>query len=186
MKRKIPVVLDPTLLVKKPVWIEFSKQSQFFAKERFGFVYMMPGDKVLESKILNLAKKQSEKDGTIFYIAGFKELSKMSFLSECIRGIGPAEWLYLLNNSEWVITNSFHGTVFSVIFGKRFLTVVNDRSSTNFPNRILSFLNNIDGLDHVLNIDNESDISLNPLRSSNNWLEKEVNESISWLKNSLN
>jgi hypothetical protein len=30
------------------------------------------------------------------------------------------EWLYLIDNAEYVITNSFHGTIFSLLFEKRF------------------------------------------------------------------
>ncbi len=33
------------------------------------------------------------------------------------------EWLELIDKAECVITNSFHGTVFSIIFNKKFLTV---------------------------------------------------------------
>ena len=33
------------------------------------------------------------------------------------------EWLYLLEHSDYVITNSFHETVFSLIFKRKFLTI---------------------------------------------------------------
>lgn len=34
-----------------------------------------------------------------------------------------AEWLYLMDNAEYVVTNSFHGTVFSLLFHKQYVTV---------------------------------------------------------------
>jgi len=33
------------------------------------------------------------------------------------------EWLWLIDHSSYVLTNSFHGTVFSMIFNKKFLTI---------------------------------------------------------------
>ena len=36
---------------------------------------------------------------------------------------GPAEFLYYVHNAEYVITNSFHMTVFSMIFQKKFITL---------------------------------------------------------------
>lgn len=36
---------------------------------------------------------------------------------------GPREWLYLLNNSKFVITNSFHGTMLSILLNKPFIVV---------------------------------------------------------------
>lgn len=38
-------------------------------------------------------------------------------------GIGPGEFLFLIKNAQYVVTNSFHGTAFSVIYKKDFITV---------------------------------------------------------------
>lgn len=36
---------------------------------------------------------------------------------------GPREWLYLLNSSKFVVTNSFHGTILSILLNKPFVVV---------------------------------------------------------------
>ena len=33
------------------------------------------------------------------------------------------EWLYLIDHAEYIVTNSFHGTVFSILFRKQFATI---------------------------------------------------------------
>ena len=43
--------------------------------------------------------------------------------------ITPFEFLYLIKNAEFVFTDSFHASVFSIIFGKCFLTA--ERASSN-------------------------------------------------------
>ena len=45
--------------------------------------------------------------------------------------ITPFEFLYLINNSEFVFTDSFHASVFSIIFGKQFLTAERVSDDTN-------------------------------------------------------
>ena len=39
--------------------------------------------------------------------------------------VSPQEFLFLIYNAELVCTDSFHGTVFSILFGKQFVTRAN-------------------------------------------------------------
>ena len=50
--------------------------------------------------------------------------------------IGPSEFLFLLRNAELVLTDSFHATVFSIIFHKKFITF--NRIGLNMNSRIES------------------------------------------------
>lgn len=36
--------------------------------------------------------------------------------------VGPAEFLYLIHHAELILTNSFHASVFAILFHKRFIT----------------------------------------------------------------
>lgn len=45
--------------------------------------------------------------------------------------ITPFEFLYLINSAEFVFTDSFHASVFSIIFGKKFLTAERTESNNN-------------------------------------------------------
>lgn len=54
--------------------------------------------------------------------------------------ISVEDWLYLIKNAELVLTDSFHGVCFSVIFNKKFLCVINsDRGKDRFDT-IISLL----------------------------------------------
>ena len=41
--------------------------------------------------------------------------------------VGPKQFLSLVKNAEFVVTNSFHGTVFSSIYGKQFASVISGK-----------------------------------------------------------
>lgn len=49
---------------------------------------------------------------------------------------GPEEFLWLVDNAKFVVTTSFHGVAFSIIFRKNFVTVTNPRA----PARIQGIL----------------------------------------------
>lgn len=56
-----------------------------------------------------------------------------------VRDAGPREFVYLFDNAECVVTTSFHGTCFSLIFEKEFYSVVNPDS----PSRISNLLKKV-------------------------------------------
>lgn len=45
----------------------------------------------------------------------------------------------LIENAEYIVTNSFHGTIFSIIFEKKFITVLNDKKGLD-NSRMLTLL----------------------------------------------
>ena len=49
-------------------------------------------------------------------------------------------WLSEIANSDFVVTNSFHGTVFSILFHKPFLTIPVSGKMADMNERIVSFL----------------------------------------------
>lgn len=50
-----------------------------------------------------------------------------------IKDVGPAEFLGLVQKAEYVVTNSFHGTVFSVNFHKNFFAVMSMQGARHCP-----------------------------------------------------
>ena len=57
-----------------------------------------------------------------------------------IEDIGPVEWLSLINHAELVLTNSFHGSVFSLLLHTPFRVAI----SNNRGSRIVSLLKDVD------------------------------------------
>jgi exopolysaccharide biosynthesis predicted pyruvyltransferase EpsI len=54
--------------------------------------------------------------------------------------VSPAEWLYLVHHARLVVTDSFHGTVFSIIFNKEFYSITNiERGGSRFTSLLSQF-----------------------------------------------
>lgn len=120
----VSVVLDPTLLLEKDVWETIERKPENFDKKKYIFTYFLGDEKTEE-----LVKK-------IFGV----EYSVVDFY----KGIyGPSEFLYLINHAEYILTDSFHGTVFSILFKKKFY--VFDRKQIDLNNNMNSRLDTLLG-----------------------------------------
>ena len=123
------IVLDPAMLIEQDEWRSCEKKirglpSNYIAKIIFNF------DKNVERSIDELA----EKTGLPVVTVGGTAISKLK-KGICTGSIGPSEWLYVLDHADYVITDSFHGAAFSIIFHKNLL--VSMASSTNSRLRTL-------------------------------------------------
>lgn len=105
--RAVPVVLDPTMLLDATEWSKIEKQPSCL-KELGGdycLKYVL-GDDTETERIDQIA---SELDAVVF------DLRKSP------GSIGPAEFLWLIRHAKIVCTDSFHGSVFSLIFHRPFV-----------------------------------------------------------------
>lgn len=113
------VDVDPTLLLTA------EKYESYMAplkpeKEPYILTYTMVGE--TQKQIYNGARILSEKLGLkVIDVSG--DPGQMNKKVEDNRLCGPDEFLWYIKNAKYVITNSFHGTVFSVIFKKKFVTI---------------------------------------------------------------
>ena len=64
-----------------------------------------------------------------------------------MRYIGPKDFVELINNAAYVITDSFHGTVFSLIFQKQFYVILPPKA----PERIVDLLDFTNLSDRIIN-----------------------------------
>lgn len=99
---------------------------------------------------------------------------------------GIEKWLEGILQSKFVVTDSFHATVFAIIFNKPFITIVNVSRGSS---RILSLLTMF-GLENRM-VDSIDQVSDKLLYDTIDWdvvnriIEKERNKSINWLKEAL-
>lgn len=118
---KIPTHLDvdPTLLLTADKYEKFMAKLEP-EKEPYILTYTMGGE--VQKKVYNGARILSEKLGMkVIDVCG--DPNKMNKKVQDNRLCGPSEFLWYIKNADYVVTNSFHGTVFSVIFKKKFITI---------------------------------------------------------------
>lgn len=109
----VTTVLDPTLLLNKQDWNKIRKKSQIQPKKMYIFKYVLGIDNAQIDDAID--KFASEHNMEIF------ELTDSSKGDN--RPIGPAEFVDLIAESEFVFTDSFHATVFSLIYERPFYTI---------------------------------------------------------------
>ena len=109
------VVIDPTLLFTKEQWNEIIPQTRF-RKEKYVLYYQLMDSK----EALSFAKQQAKQRHC--------QLLIMDARISCIQRphhisfASPIEFMQAIRDAEFVIPTSFHGTAFSIIFEKQFLT----------------------------------------------------------------
>lgn len=138
---KVPmhVDVDPTFLLKKEEYDKYMPKESL-CDEPFIFTYTMP-DKS-QMKVYNAAKLLSEKTGIkIIDASGNPKNANRSVPDNRI--CGPAQFLWYIKNATYVVTNSFHGTAFSVNMEKNFVTI--PHSQTGY--RVTEILDKL-GLDN--------------------------------------
>lgn len=146
LDRDVDVVLDPTLILDNKEWLEVAK-FDMCPKEKYILVYIVtikPCDYVLEVA-RHIAKERNLKIVRICRDA-YPEHSGKDVQE--ILTAGPSDFVGLFANAEFVVTNSFHGTVFSINFSKSFYSVIKSQHSTN--SRLTSILKKLNLENRIL------------------------------------
>ena len=76
-----------------------------------------------------------------------------------LRKVNLDEWLYLFDKAKYIVTDSFHGTAFSINLGKQFYTYqdINNKRST----RIISLLGDLQLEKCIISKESEVDVNCN-------------------------
>lgn len=113
-QQKTTIVCDPVFLISKEDWIK--KVKAFELPREYILVYCVEQNKSFRNKIRDIGLKL---DLPIVDIG--TSTNPLNYVGMHSDSVGPGEFLYALQNASYVITNSFHGTAFSIIFEKHFI-----------------------------------------------------------------
>ena len=109
-----PVVCDPVFLLDKAVWDKIARTPN---QSDYILVYAMEYNSALMNTVKKLKKSIGKK---VFFIGGGANLSKKNEIpGKILSGIGPDEFIGWIKNADIVLTNSFHGAAFSIIFKRK-------------------------------------------------------------------
>ena len=109
--RDAPVLVDPTLLLTREKWLTIAKPAKNKPKDKYLVTYFLGGvPKEYKKEIKKFAKNNQLK---IINLGDIKETK--TYIT------GPSEFLDYINSCDIIFTDSFHGTVFSILFEKPFV-----------------------------------------------------------------
>jgi hypothetical protein len=103
------VHLDPVFLLKPEEWKEVARPPE---KSGYILVYLMQNSE----RLLDFAEELSRKTGCsiVMIYSGLRRPIRAKY----VRCAGPDEFVGYIANAKYVITNSFHGAAFSILFHK--------------------------------------------------------------------
>lgn len=125
-EKKAQHVLDPTLLLTADAWGRLAVRPKL--KKKYILCYFMSYAYNPQPYADSLAKELMKSTGyDLVFLTSDINKDKLFIPSvNLVFDAGPREFLGWFANAEMVLSSSFHGTAFSVIFNKPFLSLVND------------------------------------------------------------
>ena len=176
VKRKdVEVLVDPTMLLTAEQWGALAKRPENLKTDKYILTYFL--GKVSEERTKEIERVAKENHCQIINI-----LDKNTPIYQT----GPSEFLYLEKNAFFICTDSFHSSVFAILFHRPF--VVFDREDTNqkMNSRLNTLLQKFD----LQNAWYQNKITEEQLQINTNKLEEKLEEerkkAEKFIKNALN
>ena len=121
-------MLDPTLVLDRRTWIELAGDRTI--KDRYIAIYQLN----YNTKALEYARKIADIK-RLKVVDLSRKIKKSSAVDINFPFVKPEMFLNVLAYADYVVTDSFHGTAFSINFNRQFISIRN-----NFPERVGSLV----------------------------------------------
>jgi hypothetical protein len=118
--KKVQVVLDPTLLFTAAEWMDIQREDSVI-KGKYIFCYFLGVNQAHRRMAEEIKKATGYKIVTLQHLDEYVKEDE-NFGDIRPYNIGPEEFVNLIHHAEYVCTDSFHGTCFSILNHKKFLT----------------------------------------------------------------
>lgn len=180
--KEVKVVLDPTLLLYSKDWDEITTKR--IIKNKYIFTYFLSNNDWYNNYIKLISKKYNLK---IFNLKNDFNL----YLNDDIykKNISPTEFLSLIKYADYVVTDSFHGSIFSLIYEKEFVCLkrFDDNTSNNQNARLYNLLNIVNLNERFIDKNNQVNLFDKKIdyKIVNEYLEEEIESSQTYLTNAL-
>lgn len=112
-------VMDPVFLLDAEDWRQIEKNLNL--KQHYILVYDFDKSDAVKTFVLKKAKEENLK---------IYSIQKCDYADKCFWNEGPAAFINLVRNADFIVSNSFHATAFSLIFKKQFV-VFNRKEKIN-------------------------------------------------------
>jgi len=177
-------LLDPTMLLDKDDYLLLIDEQNIKIKSGNLFTYILDESDEKGLVLKKVAKEYNLNPYRVMPRAKFSDPHKKS-IKDCI--FPPVEeWIRGFADAQYIVTDSFHGTVFSILFNKPFISIANEGRGVTRLKSLLKLFN----LEERLILSPDS-FDLNKLKKIdwnevNSILENEKEKSLLFLKKQLN
>lgn len=136
-------VLDPVLLCESSCLAEIAADSTRERKQNYIAAYILDPTPEKKEALLYLAKKM-DKD-IVILLDGWPHLfqknrQEMGLSEYVVENLTVNDWVFYLMNSDYILTDSFHGTCLAILFEKQFYAISNpERGEARFESLMQDF-----------------------------------------------
>lgn len=178
-QKNVELVLDPSLLLEPIDWIKLENTDvlKTLPEKEYIFVYFLGNN----SFLIRMVKELKYKTGLTVVSLGHK----IKGIKTIRPIVGPREFIALIHNASYVLTSSFHGTAFSIIFNRPFLVFGNGE----YNSRMITLLSALNLQNRMISTDGFS--AFEEIKKTIDWEQtekfyyKEKKKSIDFLKKAL-
>nr|WP_177296153.1 polysaccharide pyruvyl transferase family protein [uncultured Blautia sp.] len=172
--REAEVTLDPTLLLERQEWEKVASPAK--RKKPYILVYQLG----FSGELIQTVKRVKKETGlpvvyVPFPLGGF-------VAGKYTLSLGPAEWLALFRDASYVVTDSYHGIIFSLIFERKFLVIADGQHRNQ---RVISLLERLGIRNRVVGenmADMKEDIDYRKVKAI---LEEDRQDSLKWIRENI-
>lgn len=184
-KKRVDLVCDPVFLNDSDFWGSHAVTPRF--KEEYVLVYLLGEDRLIKNRAVQLAKKLGKNVITVPNVNLNANIIELSSSNELCWNVGPKEFLGLIKNAKFILTDSFHCTAFSIIFNRDFCCFDRGGSEKKMNSRLVSILSLLDISDRFIDINSVDTVMLPSIdyQVLNKKLSKYKENSEKWLKDAL-
>lgn len=118
--RKVPVVCDPTLLFDGDEWLIIQNIPPIVSG-KYILCYFLGNNSIHRDFAIRLRKETGYKIVALIHLDEFIKGDE-KYADETPYDVNPADFLNLIRNAEYVCTDSFHCSVFSILYKRNFFT----------------------------------------------------------------
>lgn len=124
---EVETVLDPTLLLRKKEWLNLTNGwKNKYTNQKYIFYYVFKGVRGLNADLKKICNIAEERGMTVVTSVPLSFVVPRKNLVNAVDA-DAIDFIGLINNAEFIITNSYHGTLFSVNFNKKFYSLQSEK-----------------------------------------------------------
>lgn len=187
INKNVEVVLDPTFLLEKDDYEEIC--SEPLVEGEYIFFYSIDYNETA-LKIVKKFAKEKNLPVIVIYSGDNKSYRTLKYGFKMLKEAAPNHFLSLIKNAKYVLSTSFHGTVFSIIYEKQFFTIRGtENGKINNDDRLTTILTTLNLIDRQLSEKSTKDEYNLPnidYKIVNKKLKEVKKSSIDYLTNALN
>ena len=108
--KDVETVIDPTMMLTTKEWDKVIKKPDFHKDEKYVLLYFLGELTDENKKVISILEKRGYK------IVNILDVNSKYYVC------GPSEFVWLIKHASLMITDSFHGSVFSILYQTPFIS----------------------------------------------------------------